>query len=88
LYDYNEGGLTLSNDFYRKIGSAFLFAAALLYTVERIGNKIVYGIESNAGHGTSIPFVTNFFENVFVPAFTLIGVILFVYGFPRKNENS
>lgn len=76
----------MSNDFYQKIGAAFLFVAALIYTVERIGNKIAYGIESNAGHGTSMPFIPSFFDNVFVPVFTLIGGILFVYGFPRKHN--
>lgn len=79
-----EGVYNLSNDFYHKIGLAFLFVAALIYTVERIGNKIAYGIESNAGNGTTMPFVPSFFDNIFVPAFTLIGVILFVYGFPKK----
>ena len=82
-----EGVNHLSNNFYHKIGSVFLFVAALIYTVERIGNKIAYGIESNAGHGTSMPCIPSFFDNIFVPAFTLIGAILFIFGFPQKKDN-
>ncbi len=74
----------LGNDFYRKIGAAFLFVAAIIYTTERIGNKIAYSIESSGGHGTSLPASVSFFENIFVPALVFIGIILFVYGFPKK----
>lgn len=73
----------MGNDFYRKIGAAFLFVAAMIYTLERITNKITNSIQST-GNAT---MVSNFFENLFVPAFTLIGIILFVYGFPRNESN-
>jgi len=30
----------MGNEFYHKLGAAFLFAAAIIYTVERLGQKL------------------------------------------------
>ncbi|MEF3305897.1 hypothetical protein [Paenibacillus sp. GYB003] len=66
----------MGNDFYHKLGAAFLFAAAAIYTVERLGNKMT-GLQ---------PETPEFFANVFVPVFCLIGVIIFVFGFPSGRR--
>lgn len=63
----------LGNSFYHKIGAAFLFAAALIYTTERIGHKMA---------GLAASEMPGFFGNVFVPVFSLIGIVIFVFGFP------
>jgi len=80
----------MGNDFYRKLGAVFLIAAAAVYTVERVGAKLASGILAAGWFGGKwngeVPKIetAGFFDNLFVPVFTLVGVILFVYGFPRK----
>jgi hypothetical protein len=76
----------MGNDFYRKLGTVFLLAAAVKFSVKRIGWRIAYAIEFASGHGgTSSPLTPGFLGNLFVPAFTFVGVLLFVYGFPSKK---
>jgi len=80
----------MGNDFYRKLGGAFLIAAGLLYAIERIGTKVadsivLAGFYSGNMSG-AVPQVgdAGFFDNLFVPVLTFVGVLLFVYGFPKK----
>ncbi|WP_029192895.1 hypothetical protein [Paenibacillus harenae] len=75
----------MGNDFYRKLGAVFLVAAAVIYTIERIGWRLANAIEVSSGLVTRAPITIGFFDNLFVPAFSFVGCILFIYGFPRKN---
>jgi hypothetical protein len=74
----------LANDHYRILGAAFLITAGIIYTIERVGTKIAYGIQSISGGSTSFPISVGLFDNIFVTALTFVGFILLVYGFPRK----
>jgi hypothetical protein len=74
------------NDFYRKLGTVFMVTAAVIFVIERIGWRIAYAIEYASGHGSPSPHTPGFFDNLFVPAFTFVGMILFVYGFPSKKD--
>ncbi|BBI35437.1 hypothetical protein [Cohnella abietis] len=76
----------MGNDFYRKLGATFLVIAAIIYAFERVGWRIAFAIEANSGNGVASPVHTGFFDNLFVPVFSLVGIILFVYGFPGKKE--
>ncbi|MEF3311900.1 hypothetical protein PV433_23725 [Paenibacillus sp. GYB004] len=66
----------MGNEFYHKLGAAFLFAAAIIYTVERFGQKLAGLAVGEAG----------FFSNLFVPVFALIGIVIFVFGFPGSRR--
>lgn len=66
----------MGNDFYHKLGAAFLFAAAIIYTVERLGHKLAGFAADEAG----------FFSNLFVPIFGFIGILIFVFGFPSRRR--
>lgn len=66
----------MGNSFYHKIGAAFLLTAALIYTAERIGHKMA---------GLPVADMPGFFGNVFVPVFALIGLVIFVFGFPSSK---
>ncbi|RED57184.1 hypothetical protein [Cohnella lupini] len=79
----------MANDHYRKLGAAFLIAAGIIYAIERVGSIIAQSNERAAMYAANINaspeiHVASFFDNVFVPALTFIGVLLLVYGFPRK----
>ncbi|WP_373230393.1 hypothetical protein [Cohnella sp.] len=74
----------MANDHYRKLGAAFLIASGFIHAIERVGTKIAYGIERTGGN-PSFSVSVGFFDNIFVPALTFVGVILFVYGFPKKE---
>lgn len=82
----------MGNNLYRKLGAAFLIAAGLIYTIERVGALIARSHEISAiyeAHMLDIQpktHIAGFFDNLFVPILTLIGVILFVYGFPKKTK--
>lgn len=81
----------MGNDLYRKLGAAFLITAALIYTIERVCTLIARNYEISALYAQIYDVqpkthVAGFFDNIFVPILTLIGVILFVYGFPKKTK--
>ncbi|MEK3880127.1 hypothetical protein [Paenibacillus sp. FSL M7-0420] len=82
----------MGNDLYRKLGAAFLITAALIYTIERVGTLIARNYEISALYQAQMydaqpkTPIAGFFDNIFVPILTLIGVILFVYGFPKKTK--
>ncbi|MEK3900786.1 MULTISPECIES: hypothetical protein [unclassified Paenibacillus] len=82
----------MGNNLYRKLGAAFLIAAGLIYTIERVGTMIARSHEYSALYEANLlnfqpeTPIAGFFDNIFVPVLTLIGVILFVYGFPKKTK--
>ncbi|WP_340025914.1 hypothetical protein MHI24_12365 [Paenibacillus sp. FSL K6-1096] len=82
----------MGNNLYRKLGAAFLIAAGLIYTIERVGTLSARIHEISALYQAQMynvqpkTDVAGFFDNLFVPILTLIGVILFVYGFPKKTK--
>ena len=82
----------MGNNLYRKLGAAFLIAAGLIYTIERVGTLIARIHETSALYQAQMydvqpkTHVAGFFDNIFVPILSLIGVILFVYGFPKKTK--
>ncbi len=79
----------MGNDLYRKLGSAFLISAGVIYAIERVGSliarshEIVALYEQHIDHRPKI-HIAGFFDNIFVPILTFIGIILLVYGFPKK----
>ncbi len=80
----------MGNDFYRKLGAVFLISAGVIYAIERVGSLIARSHEIVAmyeqhmeGFRPKIQ-VAGFFDNIFVPILTFIGLILLVYGFPKK----
>lgn len=82
----------MGNDFYRKLGAAFLISAGVIYAIERVGSLIARSHEIAALHEANMfnalpkTHITSFFDNIFVPILALLGMILFVYGFPKKSN--
>ena len=80
----------MGNNFYKGLGAAFLFVAAILYTSERIVEKLAAAIvaagHASAGMGTDRAVAYDgFFANFFVWFFALIGFLLLAYGFPKDK---
>lgn len=49
-------------------------------------HEIVALYEANMLDALPETHITGFFDNIFVPILTFLGMILFVYGFLKKNE--
>ncbi|MBY3620915.1 hypothetical protein HGO21_15280 [Acinetobacter sp. CUI P1] len=80
----------MGNDFYRKLGASFLISAGVIYAIERVGSlkarshEIVALYEAKMFEALPKTNITGFFDNIFVPILSFLGMILFVYGFPKK----
>ena len=80
----------MGNDLYRNLGASFLISAGVIYAIERVGSLIARSHEIAAMYEAkifdSIPktHIAGYFDNIFVPILTFLGILLFVYGFPRK----
>jgi hypothetical protein len=83
----------MGNDFYRKLGASFLISAGVIYAIERVGSMIARSheiaalYEANMFNALPKTHNTSFFDNIFVPILAFLGMILFVYGFPKKSNN-
>lgn len=82
----------MGNDFYRKLGASFLISAGVIYAIERVGSLIARSheiaalYEANMFNALPEIHITSFFDNIFVPILAFLGMILFVYGFPKKSN--
>jgi hypothetical protein len=92
IVNENRGGYKyfMGNDLYRKLGASFLISAGVIYAIERVGSLIARSHETVALYEANMfetlpeTHITGFFDNIFVPILTFLGMILFVYGFPKK----
>ena len=83
----------MGNNFYKILGAIFMITSGLIYTVERIIEKLSVALVTAgfASSGTNYTdFLRNtryngFFENFFVWFFFFLGFLLLAYGFPRGN---
>lgn len=77
----------------RVMGFVYIMMAGLIYTLERGFSYLSTSTETAgalAGENTGeMPGVSinGFFDNLFVPVFIVLGVILLIYGF-SKSESS
>ena len=81
----------MGNDLYRKLGASFLISAGVIYALDRTGSLIARSYEIVGLHEArmfdTLPetHITGFFDNIFVPILTFLGMLLFIYGFPKKR---
>jgi len=77
----------MGNDFYKKLGALFLIVSGTFYTAERIAAKAGYlpTIGRSGGYDVS-PVYPQLSDNLFVWLFGLIGFVLLVFGFPKRNS--
>jgi|GEM_PF-1847549 hypothetical protein len=81
----------MGNDLYRKLGAAFLISAGIIYAIERVGSLLARSQEIIAMYEVGMfdvppkTQVAGFFDNIFVPILAFVGIILFVYGFPKHK---
>jgi len=81
----------MGNNFYKILGTIFMVISGLIYTAERIIEKLSDALEvaGHASHGTAIartPHYPGFFDNFFVWFFLFIGFLLLAYGFPNYKK--
>jgi hypothetical protein len=84
----------MGNNFYKVLGAIFMITSGLIYTAERIIEKLSVALVTAgfASHGTSnYDFLRNthynsFFDNFFVWFFFFLGFLLLAYGFPKDNK--
>ncbi|MBP1153729.1 MULTISPECIES: hypothetical protein [unclassified Paenibacillus] len=82
----------MGNNVYKVSGMIFMITSGILYTAERIVEKLsaamVAAGYASGGIGTDRTVnYSHFFENFFVWFFLFIGFILLAYGFPKdRNE--
>jgi hypothetical protein len=78
----------MGNNFYKILGSVFMIASGLMYTAERIVDKLSSAMiaAQYAKNGTliNIPIRSNGF-NFFVWFFLFVGFLLLAYGFPKRR---
>jgi hypothetical protein len=81
----------VTNNIYKILGTIFLIISAVIYTSERVIEKISVSLV-NAGfasHGSSVnnePNYPGFFGNFFVWFFFFLGFLLLAYGFPNNKK--
>ena len=66
------------------LGTVFVITSGLIYTLQRAVSALVWNGEINAKFDGGIPQppgpLEPFTNNIFVPIFLLVGIILFVHG--------
>ena len=82
----------MGNQFYKILGTIFMIVSGLIYTAERIIDKLSSAIiaarMAERGTGIHLPFRHHgFFDNFFVWFFFFLGFLLLVYGFPKSRES-
>ncbi|MFD0675180.1 hypothetical protein [Cohnella sp. GCM10027633] len=83
----------MGNTYYKILGTIFLITSGLIYTTERIIEKLSAAIHAAgyASNGAGVERTVHyhgFFENFFVWFFFLVGFILLAYGFPKNNTDT
>ena len=71
--------------FYILIGTIFIIAGGLIYTLERGILVLLWVGKLNAHISTTFPGPLEPFTNPFILIFILIGIILFVYNHKKKK---
>jgi len=77
----------------RVMGFVFIIMAGLIYTLEKgfyllATSTVKGGFEAGDNTGVVPEIETiGFFENLFVPVFIVLGVILLIYGFSKSENN-
>ncbi|CAG7659002.1 hypothetical protein ACFQI7_36805 [Paenibacillus allorhizosphaerae] len=72
-------------------GIIFIIIAGILYTLERCANWIANGLSAqglavHSGNGSlGVPWVS-VNDNVFVTTFVVVGIVMFLYGFLKKQD--
>lgn len=79
--------------YFKITGIVFIVMAGVIYTLERgfslLSTSIVRaGFFSGQINGGVPDVETNgFFDNLFVPAFLILGIIVLIYGFSKSVKN-
>lgn len=84
----------MGNNFYKILGTIFMITSGIIYTAERIVEKISVALVTAgfASQGTNnTDFLRNthydgFFANFFVWFFFFLGFLLLAYGFPNEKK--
>ncbi|WP_168122417.1 hypothetical protein [Paenibacillus sp. HB172176] len=81
----------MGNHVNKILGAIFMIVSALIYTTERIVEKLSAALQAAgyASHGTGSDrtyHYQSFFDNFFVWFFFFLGFLLLAYGFPQKNK--
>ena len=80
--------------FYKIIGFVFIFMSGLVYTLEKgfslLSTSIVLAGFYSGEMGGEVPEVeaNGFFDNLYVPAFLILGLIFLIYGLSKSKKNS
>lgn len=80
----------MRNNVYKVLGTIFMLTSGILYTAERMIEKVSVAIVASgyASHGVGTDRTASyphFFDNFFVWFFMLVGFILLVYGFLKEK---
>jgi len=80
-----KGGTKIVSKNMRYIlGTVFVITSGLIYTLQRAVSALVWNGEINAKFDGGIPQppgpLEPFTNNIFVPIFLLVGIVLFAYG--------
>lgn len=76
--------------FYEITGIIFVISSGVLYTLEHCANWIANGLSAQglasfSGNGSLGEPWVDVTDNAFVISFLIIGIVLFLYGWFRKN---
>ncbi|MBP1926515.1 hypothetical protein J2Z76_002384 [Sedimentibacter acidaminivorans] len=70
------------------LGTVFIVTSGILYSIERFIAYFSWIGQMNAHTGSfpTYPDLPSIFTNIFVPAFIIMGVILFILGYRKHNK--
>jgi len=85
----------MGNNFYKILGAILMITSGLIYTSERIIEKLSVALVSAgfSSHGTYTDFhgdihYNGFFDNFFVWFFFFLGLLLLAYGLLKDNKRT
>jgi hypothetical protein len=81
----------MGNNIYKILGTIFMITSGLIYTTERIFERLSSAIHAAgfASHGIAVERTYHyhgFFDNFFVWFFFFLGILILAYGFTKTTS--
>ncbi|MDG5789250.1 hypothetical protein QA612_17460 [Evansella sp. AB-P1] len=81
-------------NYYKITGTILIILSAIIYTIERAAsmiasNTFIAGWHAGGRTGEiPLPEINTFTDNIFAPAFLILGIALLIYYYVNKSEDT